>query len=258
MTNIVMLCRDRYTLTKQALESLHANTKCNDYTLTLVDDGSTDFKTVKMLHEMARDHMECSLIGADNSGHVLSQLKNLGVYWSEQRFGRGDWLYISDCDVYFKPNWLEKLTQAAESTEMFGFRLWGGQIHPFHCPSVMDSISSYMSTQGDVHFNLTEHKVLDGPSWLMRWVTWDMCGPFSRENAPGPCQSEEYPFCHRVKIGGGDSITDNRGGIRLSPARIGVIQPHVVIHTGLTQTDGATAPGAEVRMQNRELGVIYA
>jgi hypothetical protein len=199
-----------------------------------------------------------SLLEVANSGHVLSQLKNLGMAWSEQRWGRGDWLYFSDNDVWFSPGWLEKLTVAAEKTEPLGFRLWGGQVHPFHKPigeppscigfgcADNDRGKVYVPSPGNVIPStcvegLTEHSVLDGPSWFMRWKTWRDFGPFQRTTAPGPCQSEEYPFCQRLIAGGG---------------RIGVTVPHCVIHTGLTQSNGIPAPGAAERRGLIPPGVI--
>lgn len=231
MTNIVMLCRDRYRLTQQALASLREYTAPDSYNLTLVDDGSSDFRTQRLLRVAAEDS-RVTLLELMNSGHVIAQMKNLGVAWSEQRFGRGDWLYLSDSDVWFSDGWLKKLTLAACATEPHGFRLFGGQIHPFH--RLMEDREE-VSTGVRGHM-MCEHGVLDGPSWLMRWTTWDLCGPFERNAAPGPCQSEEYPFCQKL--------------------RVGVIIPHVVVHTGLTQTNGKDAPGRAEREAMIPKGVL--
>lgn len=217
MVNIAMLIRGRLRLSQQTLQSLYANTREKEFTCTVVSDSEDDFRVRNLLRSYL-DHKNFSLLEVNNSGHVLSQLKNLAIGWSSQRFGRGDWLYISDGDVFFTPAWLTKLTECAIATEP-DFALWGGQIHPFHKPF-------------EPATSPTEHAVLDGPSWLMRWKTWNTVGPFSRRNEPGPCRSEEYPWCERL-------ITQGR--------RIGVIQPHCVIHTGLTQTDGKDAPGRAER-----------
>lgn len=232
MTNIVMLIGPgRYRLTRQGIESLlaHTDQSLTPFTLTFVLD-QPDFRTMALVEKVCSDSLPTSstflLVG--NSGHTLSQLKNLGVAWSEQRWGRGDWLYISDSDVYFtKGNfgqgWLSEMIAMAKTSEMdAGFRLWGGQIHPFHAPVRQIAV------------DMTEHTILDGPSWMMRWKTWDHYGPFDRSTAPGVCQSEEYPFCQRMQAGA-------------SPARIGVLSPHVVIHTGLTHLNGQDAPGRKER-----------
>jgi hypothetical protein len=215
MTNIIMLVRDRYRLTEQALTTLRANTE--EYTLTIVDDGSEDFRVRKMLAAEARKP-RTSLLTLLLSSHVLARTKNIGVLWSEMEFGRGDYLYLSDNDVAFMPGWLPALQRFAG---IGSHSLTGGQVHPFHKPP---------------------YTVLDGPSWLMEWHTWDTCGPLNRNCAPGVCQSEEYEFCANVIKHGGT---------------IGVIDPHVVIHTGLSQTDGKMAPGAAERAARKIEGVLY-
>ena len=232
MTNIVMLIGPgRYRLTQQALESLGAHTDRSSISLTLVLD-EVDFRTeycCKNVIDFVNGWPQATMLKVSRSGHTLSQLKNIGVAWSEQRFGRGDWLYISDSDVYFTDGWLEKLTAFAESTESDDYRLWGGQIHPFHASGVQVNGKAYL-------------QVLDGPSWLMRWGGWDHWGPFDRTTAPGVCQSEEYPFCERLLN---------------SHGRIGVIHPHCVFHCGITNSNGHPAPGWEERLKGKPEGVLY-
>lgn len=237
MVSIVMLIGPgRYRLTRQALESLTSHTDRSVYNLTLVMDCDTgspvDFRTISLARGFA-DAYGASVLDVRNSGHTLSQLKNLGVAWSEQRFGRGDWLYISDNDVFFTPGWLKQLTEVAELSEPSRFWLWGGQVHPFHQP--IDKWHRCMS------YMLDQVSVLDGPSWLMRWDTWDKYGPFDRTTAPGVCQSEEFGVCGRLIAGGG---------------RIGVAHPHVVIHTGLTHLDGRDCVGRKERESMIPEGVL--
>lgn len=228
MTNCVILVRDRYALTEQCLSSLYKNTPADQFNLVVVNDGSEEIRVKRLLAAYADINDNCSVLTVANSGHTLSQLKNLGIAWSEQRFGRGDWLHVGDSDVCFMPGWISRLTAAAETSEMdIRFRLWGGQIHPFH-----QSIKQ-------ISIDMTESEVLDGPSWFMRWDTWDKYGPLDRTTAPGVCQSEEYGFCERLRRANVDS--HNRGG------RIGVIHPHVVIHTGLTHLDGSDCVGRKER-----------
>lgn len=227
MVSIVMVCHNRWRLTEQALNSLRKNTPVGNYTLTLVDDASTDFRAERLL-KMAAIVSNTTLIRIEKSAGVVARAKNIGVEWSRQTFGHSDqgsfdWLYISDNDVYFKEDWLQKLTEYAEYTEPKGYRLWGGQIHLFH-----DQVEG--------------PSVLDGPSWLMRWNIWDKYGPLDRNTAPGTCQSEEYPFCKEL-------LDDDY--------KIGVVNPHVVIHTGLTNTKGEKTPGYEERKALMEPGVWY-
>lgn len=257
MTNIVMLIGPgRYRLTRQALESLICGTDPATYTLTMVCD-ELDFRTESLI----KTGLHTTALHVKNSGHTLSQLKNIGVAWSEQRFGRGDWLYISDSDVWFSPGWLEKLSDCAKFSNPV---LWGGQIHPFHQPIKREDDSVFwqggiVNDGPDRRYQWTTHSVLDGPSWMMRWSTWDQYGPFDRTTPPGVCQSEEYPFCERLTkprqliTGDGDGGTrhvDGPGG------RIGVISPHVVVHTGLTHLDGHDCVGRKEREAMIPKGVL--
>lgn len=234
MTNITMLCRGRYRLTAQALESLYLNTKREDFSLVLIHDSADDdFRVFRLLQGYAA-HPNCSLLRVENSRHVLAQLKNLGVFWSRQTFGQGDWLYLSDCDVAFLPGWLEQLTQAAEFSEHAFFRLWGGQVHPYHQSTGTWAVD-------DKHEPcLTQHGMLDGPSWLMRWSTWRESKGLKGTTA-GVCKGEDVQFCQDLVARGG---------------RIGVIHPHVVVHTGLTQTDGQDAPGRDQREKMIPEGIL--
>lgn len=235
MTNICILMRGRLHLSRQTLESLYANTPEKDFTCTVVNDSEEDFRVTRLLHSYL-DHKNFALLEVSNSSHVLAQLKNLAVGWSSQRFGRSDWLYISDGDVFFMPGWLEKLTEIASQTEREDFRLWGGQIHPFHQP--LKPVNEQQFVWRAVDGKMTEHAMLDGPSWLMRWKTWRN---MPRSSTPGVCKGEDVDFCHKIVADGG---------------RIGVISPHVVIHTGLTNSDGKDAPGRKEREAMIPQGVI--
>ncbi len=252
MVNLAMLSRNRYRLLEQSLASLYANTQRDQFNITVVDDGSDCFKTKRLLRQYAADNRNFALVEVENSGHVLAQLKNLAVGWSSQRFGRGDWLHLGDSDVFFMPGWMEKLTTFAQQSEDFGFRLWGGQLHPFH-----KTLDRVLGSPGGVD-GMDEAEILDGPSWLMRWKTWNEVGPFSRRNEPGPCRSEEYPFCQRLTapINGGSYRDRERNGSTCGGGRIGVISPHVVIHTGLTNSDGKDAPGRKEREAMIPEGVL--
>ena len=230
MTNIVMLVCNRYNLTRQAIESLLAS-GCNDYTLTVVDDGSS-FKTENyLLNKLTGPNH--ALIRVPQSSHRLGQLKNLGVYWSRQVFGNPEWLYISDNDVFFTYKWLDDLIRVAELSEADGFRIWGGQAHPYHQPT-----DTWLDITGQLR--LTQHDCLAGVSMLMRFKSWDHWGPFVRDSAPGVCQSEDYALTQL--------ITGDQG-------KVGVIYPPVVTHTGITNSEGRSAIGSE--LFPRVAGVVY-
>lgn len=228
MTNIVMLVKDRFKLTRQALESLRAHTDNAGYTLCLIDDCSSDFRVKRLLLDQAQ-HKNTTLLRIEKSSGITGQARNLGVAWAEATFGRGSWLYLSDNDVYFTKGWLHFMIPVAYGSSVDGFSLWGGQVHPYH------------QEMPYPNWSLTEHSMLDGPSWLMRWEKWDTYGPLECK-APGVCQGEDVVFCQKLTAAGG---------------RIGVIHPHVVLHTGLTNSAGQDAPGADVRRSQMVPGVLY-
>ncbi len=230
-----MICHNRLRLLQQALRTLYDNTPREEFTLTLVNDASTDFRVDRALGDWAQAG-NATLLRIEKSAHILARGKNIGVAWSEQCFGRGEWLYLSDSDVAFTGMWLERLTDRAEYAETLGFKLMGGQVHPYHLP--------IEAPRGERHLSegFSELQVLDGPSWLMRWGTWDRTRPLLRTNAPGTCQGEDGEWCARLVQNGG---------------RIGVVHPHVVAHTGLTNTAGADAPGRKEREALRLPGILY-
>lgn len=247
MTNIVMTVHNRYLLTEQAIWSLYHNTNGSEFNLTIVDDESEDFRLRRLLdldrkgtfHFLNTNNT--TVLRVTHSDHILGRLKNLGVYWSEQRFGKGDWLYLSDNDVYFTKEWLTILLDAAQSSELEGFRVWGGQAHPYHQPVPGVSLAVPFSTG----YRLFEHDCLAGTSMLMRWATWEEHGPLVAD-APGVCQSEDFALTEKIRK---CNMCAGSGG------RIGVVSPNVVIDCGITNSDGKPSPGADLK-QKKE-GVYY-
>ncbi len=232
MINIVTLTRNRPKLVQQFLQSLYSTLGHKEFNLTIVDDESG-----QEIAWIFRDFQASNLmiLHARNTGHNLAMLKNLGTQASRLRWGMGDWLYLGDSDTMFLGGWAQALVTSATSSEEDGFVLWGGQNHPFLHPDPGMFISI-----GHHRYKLEETKMLDGPSWLMRWATWDSMGGL-RGTAPGPGQSEDSEFCMRLSAQGG---------------RIGVLQPNVVIHCGLTNSLGKDIVGRELLEERIPKGVI--
>lgn len=237
MTNVIITTRNRLRLLEQTLVTLYANTDRDDFNLTIVDDCSDDFRCLSLL-DMYGTKSNCTVLYLKQTAHVLSRLKNIGVLWSEQTFGRGDYLYISDNDVCFTPGWLPKLRDLYKGVYLHGFRLLGGQVHTFHKPINCTSDNPLRSA---IHKEVVrEHALLDGLSWFMQWNLWDDVGPLKRDTAAGVCQSEDTVFCNAVRSMG---------------HRIGAVDPPLVLHCGLTNSDGKPAPGYEERKKQLPKGV---
>jgi len=232
MINVVMLVRDRPRLTAQALRSLALNT-VGDWRLVIVDDQSQD-ETRRSLDFFRQFRpKQVAILRNQTSKGITGQARNLGVYWAEGYWGRGDWLYLSDNDVYFTPGWDERLTVTYLA---FGgeFPLIGGQNHPYHQP-----IAECVNRDSPPLVGIHEYQALAGTSWLIRWNTWDKYGPLDA-HAPGICQSEDHAFCQKIREAGG---------------KVGALDPPVVIDCGLTDTFGKPAIGAEAK--ERIEGILY-
>lgn len=229
--NCVMLVRDRFKLTRQSLTTLVSNT-VGDWNLVIVNDGS-GLETYEYLQTFEAQHPNVRVVRywPDSAGvSNLGAAKNCGVLKSKLAFRQkehGEFLYLSDNDVYFTPGWDRQLTGALRVREKDGFRLLGGQNHPYHQP--IDQCGS-----------VAEYGAVAGTSWLMTWQTWVEMGPLVETGAGGVGQSEDHEYCQRIRRAGW---------------KVGAIAPPVVLDTGITQTDGALSVGHNVKM--RVPGVVY-
>lgn len=235
MTNIIMLVRDRYRLTKQCINSLYNSTPQSEFNLTIIDDETEDFRTHALLWQLGKTNATILRIG--HSRHILSHARNLGVYWAQSYFGRGDRLYFTDNDIYFRQNWLAGMNWLAD---MFNedVKIIGGCRHPFHGVNVVVHHYQDQARYPDAALELTD--AVAGYSMLMDWDTWDNFGPFEQIAAPGVGQSEDFAFSRRVVDAG---------------LFVGYTAQPVVYHCGITNSDGKPAVGAE--SFERVPGLIY-
>ena len=187
--------------------------------------------------------------------HIIRSHKPLGVggakslcaYASAVRWGRGDFLYFTDNDMYFTDGWLDKMLEAwrgiEESTRICraysdnpssasDVLVLGGYNNPFQGPTG----SFQISKQQDIRF----FDALGGASMLMDWCTWDEYGPFDH-NAKGVRQSEDVAFGRLV----------TQAGYRLA-----AVWPHVVHDCGKTDTFGVKVPYADIMPEVKGAEVI--
>lgn len=226
--NIVMLVKDRDRLTNQCLDSLAKNTPLDLYNLTIVDDCSKtpleDWYAFRGSTErIGWKPMPVTVVRV-GSGSITGRARNLGIYWAEKYWGRGDYLYLTDNDVYFTPGWLEKMVSTFEPVNKEYAFVLGGWNHPFLQPNGEVPWEKYGMPK--VH----THDAVAGASQLMRWKTWDKYGPLDA-HAVGVGQSEDWKFCQDIIKGGG---------------RVGSIYPRVVFNCGVTNSFGQPSPGADV------------
>ncbi len=185
------------------------------FNLTLIDDESMPAFSSPLY---AAENFTALRI--ETSKSITGQARNLGVYWAEKFWGRGDYLYLSDNDVYFTPGWLDTLITFFNSHAP-DFKLLGGWNHPFLQP--------HATRDGF----LRGHDAVAGASQLMQWSTWDTHGPLDA-HAIGVGQSEDWKFCQDIIQGGG---------------RVGSVYPRVVLNCGVTNSFGAASLGADVMLK---------
>ncbi len=215
MMNIVMLVKDRPRLTFQCLTTLVRYTDV-EWNAVIIDDGSKH-QTRDMLSLFGvRDNI--AVLRNETSKGITGQARNLGVYWAEKYWGRGDYLYLSDNDVCFLPGWANKMnnTMFAAGDDL---KVLGGARHPYHQP-----IADFNGWQ--------ETEAVAGYSQLMEWETWEVWGPLDA-HAPGTCQSEDFKFCQDIRKDG---------------FKVGYMTEPVLIDCGITGTDGKSSIGAEAKL----------
>jgi GT2 family glycosyltransferase len=234
MTNITMLCANRPRLLKQALDSIG---DLSNATVTIRSAGINE-EVDGYAWAWARFKRQAYF---KEFGNRLGTgpARNEVIKKSEESFGRGGHLYLSDDDVYFLPrrNWVRTLCCAVESAWDDGYRVIGAYNHPFHRP-----ISTFPVTKGSyVLFNVHEVYALATQSMMMRWSVWDEFGPFCDTPAGKVCQSEDVDFCNRIRAAG---------------YKVGVISPALLVNTGITNSFGEKIVGWEMVKAEAPEGVL--
>lgn len=218
--NAAMIACNRPRLTRQGIESFFATTPPEMCDLTVVDDAS-DVQTELLLRELQRQY-----------GFVLVRLShslgggfvsNLAIYVAGgQTLTRGEFLYHTASDFYFREGWLKALLDNWPIAEGAGIGLLGAYSHPYHgTNSVLPGTSGC-----DIHLKCA----VAGGSWFMRWATWDKIGPLNTHNRGLYIGSEDTEFCFKTRDAG---------------MLMATLFPEMVIHTGRTNTAGQPTLGAE-------------
>ena len=226
--NIVLLVKDRPRITEQTLRTLYENTPEDQFNVVCIDDGSY-VQTAQLLADWCIRHPNMRGIRLSASIGIVGWLRNIGASASERYFGRGEWLYFSDCDVAFFPNWLPHMIHAMKLNPEV--KILGGCRHPYHGVNMQLPMGNGRSVA------LTD--AVAGYSLMMRWSCYDEFGPFA-SNQKGVGASEDYAMARKIVEAGW---------------RVGYIEEPVLTHTGISNTDGKPATGHE--SFHRFPGVAY-
>lgn len=219
--NTVMICGDnRDRLTEQAIKSFFTTTDPELCDLTVALDA-VEWNTVAMIRKWRPVYgfnvvSICPSLGA---GFIT----NLGIAAATgSESTRGEFIYHTAADFYFRQGWLEGLLANWAIAERSGIGLLGAYSHPFHRSSyTIPGISGY---------TLHAKDMVGAGSWFMRRETWEEFGPLNTLHRGNYIGSEDTEFNFRlIKAGVGRAT----------------LVPEMVIHTGRTNAAGQPTLGAE-------------
>lgn len=229
MVNVTMLVANRPELTKQALESIG---DLSNATVAIRDAGMNG-EVHRVVREWGVDKQMAYAISPNPLG--TGPARNSVIDLSERLFTRGDYLYLSDDDVYWtQPDWLEVLTTAYDEAWDHGFRAIGCYNHPFNRPCAPP-----IPLKCGV--NICEVWALATQSMLMSWSVWDDFGPFCETPVGKVCQSEDVDFGNRIRNAG---------------FKLGIVAPALLANCGITNSFGEKIVGWEMVYDQRPKGVI--
>jgi glycosyltransferase involved in cell wall biosynthesis len=209
--NLTMLAHNRPLLTKQALESI------GHWDELLVLDDCSNEETKAILNSFD------TAVFTQGESRGTGYARNKVIEMSERCYGRGEFLYLSDNDVWFTPNWLETMIECYEEAWKHGFKVLGAYNHPYHQPIASIRVSETHA----VH----EVYALALQSMLMRWEVWDKYGPFDITPVGRVRMSEDVAFTNKLREDGG---------------RVGVVSPALLVNTGISDSFGEKIPGWEI------------
>ena len=220
LVNSAMICGDsRDHLTTQAIHSFYAHTDLTKCNLTIALDD-TDEKTTKLVEELRTEFgLSLVIVRPSQGGGFIT---NLAIYAATGcELTRGEFIYHTAADFYFKPGWLEALLEAWPVAESEGVGLLGAYSHPYHQ-------DNRRVTRDGVTLCIKD--MVAAGSWFMRRETWDKFGPLNTRSKGNYVGSEDTEFNFRLIAAGVGRAT---------------IWPEMVIHTGRTNAAGQPTLGAE-------------
>lgn len=228
VTNITMLVRDRSMLTKQAIESLYANTPRDLFNLTVLDDAS-QYGARWVLDDL-RLYNTVIIRNEESKGTGVARNQVIEEARISSLPGwHGDYLYLSDNDVYFYPKWLQALIECYEyAREQHGVIALGAYNHPYNGPFEKHP---FYSTHLGYTVEIGLVYALATQSWLWQWEDWDKYGSFKATTPGRVCDSEDWEMSQRIRNDG---------------KQVASVYPPLLVNCGRTNSFGQPIPGAEL------------
>ncbi len=203
----------RLELLSQTFQSFVKNTNKNLINKVVIIDDNSKIDFVRYI-SMLEEYDFTVDINLEQLG--VGGSKNKGIQISEES-DKGAYLYLSDSDVYFLPNWELDLINAYEKNSS-RFKIIGGGIHPFLQPRADEDTNE-----------LTSHDAVSGWSWFLEYETFNKYGKLM-DNSLGTAKSEDWEYCQRIREDG---------------YLVGCLKNQKIVHCGITNTEGELVVGSE-------------
>lgn len=188
---------------KACLASIRRHTKRSSYTLTVVDNHSTD-GTYGFLKDLGGDMNIIRAVA--NKG--FSYAANVGL-----KNTSSEYVALVDDDVEVTPGWLDGLSHHLQRRKDAGI-VTGKIVFPndyIFCAGFflkrMTSLGIFEKDMGQ-HDAVRECDAFAGPCWLMRRSVVRDVGYFDEKYFP--CQYEDIDYCIRARLAGYKIIYDGR------------------------------------------------
>lgn len=218
LVNAAIICGDsRDRLTEQCIRSFYAATDLSLCDLTVLDNCAP-LETGLLLGKLFCDYgfmldkPTQSLGGGAVTNRVLETAS----------ICRGEFLYHTAADFYFRPGWLEGLLLNWPIAEAMGVGLLGAYSHPFH------RTTQIVSGMGGYSIHLKD--MVAAGSWFMPWAVWDKFGPLNELHHGCWIGSEDSEFNFKLIAAG---------------VKCATLVPEMCIHTGRTASNGQPTLGSE-------------
>jgi len=210
-TAIILITRNRQKLTEQAINTLVKNTSKELYDLIVVDDGSDK---VNYLYNYKDQGIISDLVFT--SFGSPSKCRNIGAEIARKK--GYEYLYHTDNDMYFLPEWLEECHRAYNQS---GLVIVGAYCHPF----------MQKNSDSEDYIGVNTVDAVSGNSWFISTKDYFSYGLHETD---GIMASEDWEMCQRIR-------KDGNFVVRLTP--------HKVLHCGVTNSRGEASVGADVMLE---------